>query len=82
MIKVEFFGNYRLEFKVSEVNLEAKNIKEMLEKIILMFPKMKKEQIKRASVFVNDVAIQGIFSMRHKLKEGDIVLMMYPSGGG
>lgn len=82
MINIEFFGNYRLSFGISELQLEAKTIKEMLNYISERFPSMSKNEISNATIFVNDKAVQGVFRNRYKFNDGDKVLMLYPSCGG
>lgn len=82
MIKVEFFGNYRLIFKAQEIEIEANSIGEMLDIISSRYNQLNKQEIVNATLFVNDKAVQGMFRNRKKLNDGDRVLMMYPSCGG
>ena len=74
MIKVEFFGNYRLCFGVAEISVEADNVGGMLKEIKCRFPQMKKE-IDRSLLFLNDRALMGIFRNRVRLKDGDKVII-------
>lgn len=82
MVKVEFFGSFRLNFKIAEINIEAKSIKEMLDIISKKFPNVSKQEIYSATLFVNDKEVKSIFRNFMKLKDGDKVLMLYPSSGG
>lgn len=82
MIKVEFFGNYRLDLKTAEIEIQANTIREMFDEIEKRFPDVNRKDIEKALLFVNDKAETGIFRKNTKLKDGDRVLMMYPSCGG
>lgn len=82
MIKVEFFGNFRLAFGVSEIMIEAVNVKELFKVIALKFNQMDISEIESATLFINDKALQGVFRKRTRLNDGDRILFMYPSCGG
>ncbi|MGI6701923.1 MAG: MoaD/ThiS family protein [Christensenellales bacterium] len=82
MIKVEFFGNYRMAFKTAEILIEADNLKELINEISKRFSCLEKEEIANAVFFINDKAVKGLFKSRVRLNDGDRVLMMSPSGGG
>lgn len=82
MIKVEFFGNYRLILGVSEIEIDANTIGQLFEELSRKYASIDRKEITRATLFINDKAIQGVFRNRTKLREGDRVLMMYPSCGG
>jgi len=81
MIKVEFFGNFRLKFKTAETTVNASNMKELIEALCNEFPEAKKD-IVNAVFFLNDKAVTGTFKKRIKLNEGDKIMMLSPSGGG
>lgn len=82
MAIVEFFGNYRLMFNQADAEINVDTVGALLNAVADMFPNQDRKEILRASIFINDKAVQGVFRNRKKIASGDKVLMMYPSAGG
>ncbi len=69
-------------FKQADAEINAGTVGALLNAVADMFPDQDRKEILRASIFINDKAIQGVFRNRKKVYSGDKVLMMYPSAGG
>jgi len=82
MVKVEFFGLYRLNLGVAEVRVEAESIKEVFEKIEKKYNKYTAEELKNSIVLVNGINFLKLKKSRTKLKAGDTVFIMSPASGG
>jgi len=82
MVKVEFFGLYRLDLGVAEVRVEAESIKEVFEKIEKKYNKYTAEELKNSIVLVNGINFLKLKKSRTKLKAGDTVFIMSPASGG
>ncbi|MGI6213972.1 MAG: MoaD/ThiS family protein [Christensenellales bacterium] len=82
MVKVEFFGLYRLDLGVAELSVEAKSIKEVFEILEKQFMKYTAEEFMNSIVLVNGVNFLKLKKSRTKLNEGDTVFIMSPASGG
>lgn len=82
MIKVEFFGLYRLDLGVAEISIEAESVKEVFEIIEKQYGKYTTEELKNSIVLVNGINFLKLKKSRTKLKQGDTVFIMSPASGG
>ena len=82
MVKVEFFGLYRLNYKMKECEIDAADIKELFRKLNEMNPVYSVRDLKNSIVIVNDVNFNELKKYRTKLNNGDKVLIMSPASGG
>ncbi len=82
MIKVEFFGLYRLDLGVAEINVEAESVKEVFEIIEKKYGKYTAQELKDSIVLVNGINFLKLKKSRTKLKQGDTVFIMSPASGG
>ncbi len=82
MVKVEFFGLYRLNYKMKECEIDAADIMELFRKLNEMNPVYSVRDLKNSIVIVNDVNFNELKKYRTKLNDGDKVLIMSPASGG
>lgn len=82
MVKVEFFGLYRLNYKMKECEIDAADIMELFRKLNEMNPVYSVRDLKNSIVIVNDVNFNELKKYRTKLNNGDKVLIMSPASGG
>ncbi|MFA4646845.1 MoaD family protein [Pyrococcus kukulkanii] len=61
---------------------EASTVKELLEKIYAKYPKVKEELEAGYIILVNGHNIEHLQGLETPLKEGDIVSIFPPAGGG
>lgn len=83
MVRVRFFGLYRLDLKTDEISLEAATVSELIKKLAEKFPPLKTKDFKDGVIFLNG---EMIFKYKKKyrtvLKDGDEVMIMSPASGG
>ncbi len=82
MVKVEFFGLYRLDFGVPGIETDAGSIEELLEHLEHRFKIHSAKDLHDSIIIVNDVSFLKLKKFKTKLKEGDTVLIMSPASGG
>lgn len=82
MVKVEFFGLYRLDYGIAECEINADSIDELFCKLEKLNPKYSAKDLRDSIVIVNDVNIIKLRKYKTKLKDGDTVLIMSPASGG
>lgn len=82
MVKVEFFGLYRLNYKMKECEIDAADIMELFRKLNEMNPVYSVRDLKNSIVIINDVNFNELKKYRTKLNDGDKVLIMSPASGG
>lgn len=82
MVKVEFFGLYRLNYKMKECEIDAADIMELFRKLNEMNPVYSVRDLKNSIVIINDVNFNELKKYRTKLNNGDKVLIMSPASGG
>ncbi len=82
MIKVEFFGLYRLNLGVAECEVCASNILELLAEIERRYQKYTAKELRNSIIIVNNVNILQLKKYKTKLYHGDTVLIMSPASGG
>lgn len=81
MVNVKFFGIARIKFKEKEINVEAKNVKELLGVIADRYNVSVKD-VKQFLIYVNEVNIVDLKTFRTPLKDGDKLMFLSPSSGG
>jgi molybdopterin converting factor small subunit len=82
MIKVEFFGLYRLNYDMSYWEVEASCISDLLKKLAKEFPIYTYKELKNSVIMVNDVNFLKLKKYKTELKDGDSVFIMSPASGG
>lgn len=82
MVKVEFFGLYRLNYKMAEWEVDAKTVMDMLKKLASEFPVYTVKELKNSVIMVNGVSFLKLKKYRTKLNPGDNVFIMSPASGG
>lgn len=82
MVKVEFFGLYRLNYKMKECEIDAADIMELFRKLNEINPVYSVKELKNSIVIINDVNFNNLKKYRTKLHDGDNVLIMSPASGG
>ncbi|WP_087037960.1 ubiquitin-like small modifier protein 1 [Thermococcus litoralis] len=82
MVKVRVFATLRGIVGKSELEVQAETVGELLEKLYNEYPKMKKELEKGAVILVNGKNIEHLEKLNTKLKDGDVVSIFPPVGGG
>lgn len=81
MVKVKLFGAARINYKDKEVELDAKTVKEVLEKLSEKYNALIKD-FKQFVYFVNDINIDKLKMYRTPLKDGDVVMVISLGSGG
>lgn len=81
MVTVKLFGAARINFKDKAVELDASNVKEVLEKLSEKYGASIKD-LKQFVYFVNDVNIDKLKMYRTPLKDGDVVMVISLGSGG
>ena len=83
MVRVRFFGLYRLDLKIDEMYIDAKNVNDLIKQLAEKFAPMKPKDFKDGVVFLNG---EMIFKYKKKfrtpLKDGDEIMIMSPASGG
>lgn len=82
MARVEFFGLYRLNYKMEKTTISAKNVKELLVKLAEKYPVYTYKELKNSVILVNEVNIFKLKKFRTPLKDYDVVFIMSPASGG
>lgn len=75
MITVKLFGLVRLETGIKELQVQARDLKELKKELIRWIPE---EKLKGCVVLVQGKPARG----RTKLQDGDEVMLMPPVAGG
>ncbi|HKL73706.1 MAG TPA: MoaD/ThiS family protein [Clostridia bacterium] len=82
MVKVEFFGLYRLSYKMSTWQTTASSINDLLEKLAQEYDVYTIKELKNSVIMVNGVNFLKLKKYRTKLSDGDTVFIMSPASGG
>lgn len=82
MVSVEFFGLYRLNYKMKKCEIDAATVTELFTRLNEMNPVYSVKELKNSIVIVNDVNFNELKKYRTKLNDGDKVLIMSPASGG
>ncbi|MFA6867273.1 MAG: MoaD/ThiS family protein [Clostridia bacterium] len=82
MITIEFYGLYRLNYKMAKTQLEASTLKDLLEKIAVKYPVYSYKELKNSVILINEVNFIKLKKFRTPLKDGDVVFIMSPASGG
>lgn len=82
MVKVEFFGLYRLNYKMSGCEIDANCIIDLLTKLNELNPYYSIKELKDSIILLNGKNIMDLKKFRTKLNDGDLVLIMSPASGG
>lgn len=78
MITVQFFGLLRLDTGLRELQVEAANIRQLKEAILLATDRITKEKLRGCVILVNGAPCKSWT----KLKDGDQVTLLPPVAGG
>ena len=82
MITVEFFGLYRLNYKMASWETAAEDINALLKTLSEYNSFYSYKQLKDSIILVNGKNIMDSNRFRTKLNDGDNVLIMSPASGG
>lgn len=82
MIKVEFFGLYRLSYNMSYWEVEATSVADLLKKLSQEFPVYTFKELKDSVIIVNGINFLKLKKYKTKLQDGDSVFIMSPASGG
>ncbi|HOO22459.1 MAG TPA: MoaD/ThiS family protein [Clostridia bacterium] len=82
MIKVEFFGLYRLSYKMKEWTTDASTVEEVIEKLAAEYPVYSVKELKNSVIMVNGTNFLKLRKFKTELKDGDTVFVMSPASGG
>lgn len=82
MVNVEFFGLYRLSYKMKQCDVDADNVMDLFAKLYEMNPVYTVKELKNSIVIINDVNFNELKKYRTKLHDGDKILIMSPASGG
>ncbi|MFN3384465.1 MAG: ubiquitin-like small modifier protein 1 [Archaeoglobaceae archaeon] len=86
MPRVKLFAMFREIAGMSELEIEAKNLREVLEKLVAEFPKLKdfffeEGKLKEiVHIMVNGKHFRG--NVEQELKESDVIAIFPPVSGG
>ena len=78
MITVKLFGLLRLDTGLRELQVEAANIRQLTEAILLATDRITKEKLRGCVILVNGAPCKSWT----KLKDGDQVTLLPPVAGG
>jgi MoaD family protein len=90
-VKVKFFAHFREMVGSKEVQISAKNIADLLEKLSRDYKRLEKELFENGgnkkprehiNIFVNGRGIRELNGLDTPLKDGDIVAIFPPVAGG
>ena len=81
MVTVKLFGAARINYKDREVQVEARTVKEVLERLAERYNAPVKD-FKQFVYFVNDVNIDKLKMYRTPLADGDVVMVISLGSGG
>lgn len=82
MVKVEFFGLYRLNYKMAQWETQVDNIFDLLSKLNEFNPYYTIKELKDSIILLNGKNIMDLKKFKTKLNDGDLVLIMSPASGG
>jgi len=82
LVTVKLFATLRDHAGERELRLEAKNVGEVLNQLISKYGPDFQRQIDKAAVLVNGRNITHLKGKQTRLKEGDVVSLFPPLGGG
>ena len=82
MVHVKFFALLRSNHRVSELSVEASDMKELTDEILLKVPSLSKEELKQAVIFINNKKVMHEKRFNEKLEDGDVVVFTNFVGGG
>lgn len=82
MAFVKLFGIYSMKSVNNSLIIDAKNLEELLLKLIQLEPNLTLEELKRSLVFVNNKSINQLNMFKTKLNSSDNVSILSSSAGG
>ena len=81
MVNVKFFGTARVKFQTRSLDVDADDVKTLIEKIAKHFGRNEKD-LKQFLVYVNEKNITELKMYKTKLADGDTVMFLSPASGG
>ena len=81
MVNVKFFGTARVKFQTRSLDVDADDVKTLIEKIAKHFGIHEKD-LKQFLVYVNEKNITELKMYKTKLADGDTVMFLSPASGG
>lgn len=82
MIKVEFFGLYRLNYKMATWEVEAHSVMDLLKKLHHYNSFYTVKELKDSIILINGKNFMDLKKYKTKLEPGDSVFIMSPASGG
>jgi len=82
MVTVRFLNLLRSTYKVEQLQVLAGTLSEVINQVLVLVSKMKKEDFDQAAIFVNQMKINHIDYDKEILKDGDVVVFTHFVGGG
>lgn len=82
VINVKFYGMIRLNSRISEISLEAKNIEELILLIDKKIDQLHAIDLKNCIIVVNGVNMCKLKRLKTPLEKGDEVIFLSPASGG
>ena len=82
MINVRFFGIIRLNSSMSSINIEAKNVYDLIKSIAKQIDSIDHKLLCNSIIFVNGTDIAQLKGFKTKLNPGDDVQFFSPVSGG
>ena len=82
MVTVRFLNLLRSTYQIEQLHVTAGSLSDVMKQVLIMVPKMKKEDFDQAAIFVNQVKIGHINFDQEMLKDGDVVIFTHFVGGG
>ena len=81
MVNVKFFGTARVKFQTRSLDVDADDVKTLIEKIAKYFG-INEKDLKQFLVYVNEKNITELKMYKTKLADGDTVMFLSPASGG
>jgi len=82
MVKVKFFGLIRSNHRVTELELNAGTIQDVINQIIERYPKMTEHEISNAVLIINKEKVMHLNRLSEVVQDGDEIAFTNFVGGG
>ena len=82
MIKVQLVGRLKHRYKVRNIEVEEGTIEEVIDRVVVKHPEIKKEDLKNALPIVKRDESNSEKSKDRTVNAGDTLVFMSPVGGG
>ncbi len=82
MVKVKFFGLIRSNHRVTEMEVEAGTVKEVVDQIIKRHPVITEHEIRNAVLIINKEKVMHLNRFLEVINDGDEIAFTNFVGGG